>query len=58
MMVMFNGDDDFYGDADSYGNDSDADDDNGDDMKIQWNLSVTTISKIKCITFDLFSNVF
>ena len=25
---------------------------------LQWNLSVTTTSKIKCITFDLFSNVF
>ena len=25
---------------------------------VQWNLSVTTTSKIKCITFDLFSNVF
>ena len=26
--------------------------------KIQWNLSVTTASKIKCITCNLFSNVF
>ena len=26
--------------------------------KLQWNLSVTTTSKIKCITCDLFSNVF
>ena len=25
---------------------------------LQWNLSVTTTSKIKCITFDLLSNVF
>ena len=25
---------------------------------VQWNLFVTTTSKIKCITFDLFSNVF
>ena len=25
---------------------------------IQWNLSITTTSKIKFITFDLFSNVF
>ena len=25
---------------------------------IQWNLCITTTSKIKCITFDLFSNVF
>ena len=27
-------------------------------MKLQWNLSVTTTSRIKCIIFDLFSNVF
>ena len=26
--------------------------------KVQWNLSITTTSKIKCITFDLFSNMF
>ena len=26
--------------------------------KLQWNLSVATTSKIKCITYDLFSNVF
>ena len=25
---------------------------------IQWNLSITTTSKIKCMTFDLFSKVF
>ena len=25
---------------------------------VQWNLSITTTSKMKCITFDLFSNVF
>ena len=28
------------------------------DSMLQWNLSVATTSKIKCITFDLFSNVF
>ena len=27
-------------------------------MIVQWNLSVTTTSVIKCITCDLFSNVF
>ena len=25
---------------------------------LQWNLFITTTSKIKCITFDLFSDVF
>ena len=28
------------------------------DLPLQWNLSVTTTSKIKCITCDLFSDVF
>ena len=41
-------------------NSSDTDDgldDVGKSM-IQWNLSITTTSKIKFITCDLFSNVF
>ena len=27
-------------------------------IMVQWNLSVTTTPLIKCITFDLYNNVF
>ena len=30
----------------------------GETLLLQWNLSVTTTSKIKCFTLDLFSNEF